>query len=149
MTRSRTVRLAAPLLAALTITACSGSDVPDVPDIPDVPSIEAPDLSLPSELPTELPVDTNAELPAGFPVPPGATVGTIIDTGGRLAGTIRTTAAQEAYDFYVGALPAAGYTVGSANLAAGVGAITFSGAELEDGQLAFTGNSIAVQLDPR
>lgn len=98
-------------------------------------------------IPTEVPLGTEEGLPAGFPVPPGGTVQDLVDVGGRLAGTITVTSAQEAYDFYVPALPDAGYTVDSANLAGGVGAITISGGGLEDGQLAFAGNSIAVQLD--
>lgn len=152
--RSRIARVAVALLAALAVAACSGEDVPEVPDVPtalpELPSDLPTALpELPSALPTDLPLDTNAQLPAGFPVPPGATVGEVVQIGEQTSATIAVPSAQEAYDFYLDALPGAGYTVDSSQFAAGAGGITISGGGLQDGQLGFVGDSVAVQLDPQ
>lgn len=150
--RTRLARLAVPLLAALAVAGCSEEQRPELPD---APTVELPsDLptalpDLPSDLPTDLPLDPDAQLPAGFPVPPGATVGTVVDLGGQLNTTIDVASGQEAYDFYVGALPGAGYTVDASQFAAGAGGITISGGGLQSGEIGFIGDQVALTLDPQ
>lgn len=137
---SRHVVLAAVLagLAAATLTACTvggpplGSAAPAATTSPAVGSTQtatgAPAATgqaagggIP-ELPAGLPdlsginniggVAVGGSLPAGFPTPPGAGQPRAIGAEGNIAAQIQVADPTSAYNFWLSALPAAGYSVG-------------------------------------
>ena len=87
-------------------------------------------------------------LPAGFPLPPGSSVGRVVDDGGEIAATLTVPDPAAAATFWKSALPTAGYTVTSAQTAGGFGEIRFSGHGCGgDSQLALQGTTVALQCD--
>lgn len=99
---------------------------------------------------TAPPAQAGDGLPPGFPLPPGATVAAVGDDGRQIAATVTVSSAQEAFDFYLSALPGAGYTVTSSDSvnAGGVlaGEIDLTGNGFE-GQIALAGTTFAIELD--
>ena len=84
------------------------------------------------------------ELPAGFPLPPGATVGPVAVAGGQIAATLTIPDGKQGYDYWIRELPAAGYEIPSAQMVGGIGQISFTGNGCADGsQLGISGPSVA------
>lgn len=84
------------------------------------------------------------ELPAGFPLPPGTTVGPVAVQGGRIAATLTVPDGKQAYDYWIRHLPAAGYEIPGAQLVGGIGQISFTGNGCTDGsQLGISGPTVA------
>lgn len=89
-----------------------------------------------------------ASLPAGFPLPPGATATRVSDDGAEIAATVDVPDAGRAFAFWKSALPAAGYQVSSAQGAAGLFEIRFSGKGYGgNSQIAISQSRASVQLD--
>ena len=85
-------------------------------------------------------------LPAGFPLPPGTTVGPVALSGGDITTTLTITAGKSGYDFWRTRLPAAGYTVAKAEMVGGIGEITFAGHGCAAGsQLGISDRDVAFQ----
>ena len=88
-------------------------------------------------------------LPAGFPLPSGYTLVSNLESGGQIVVILSVSSAKDAYDFYKGALPGAGYQVtdqGSVNLPTGafVANLAISNATY-DGTIAFTPGATSAQ----
>lgn len=85
-------------------------------------------------------------LPAGFPLPPGTTVGPVTVQGGEIAATLSVPDGKQVFDFWKQSLPTAGYTVSNAEMVGGIGEISFSGNGCADGsQLGISGPTVAFQ----
>jgi hypothetical protein len=67
------------------------------------------------------------ELPAGFPLPPGTTVGPVSLAGGSITATLTVGEGKTGYDYWRQQLPTAGYAIATAEMVGGIGEITFSG----------------------
>jgi hypothetical protein len=67
------------------------------------------------------------ELPAGFPLPPGTTVGPVSLGGGAITATLTVGQGKTGYDYWRQQLPTAGYAIAKAEMVGGIGEITFSG----------------------
>ena len=134
---------AAPTSAAPTSSG-PGSGVA-VPGVPGFPTDLVPTLF------TSPPGGAaGSALPADFPVPPGASVLGGADAGNEIAAQLRVASATSAFDFYLTALPAAGYTVVSSDRGAlpAAGEIRVAGHGFGgNSQLAFSGSTVTVQLD--
>jgi hypothetical protein len=74
-----------------------------------------------------------AELPAGFPLPPGTKVGTVAVGAGDISATLIVPDGKQVYAYWTAQLPAAGYRVSHAEMVGGIGQITFSGRDCADG----------------
>ena len=86
------------------------------------------------------------ELPAGFPLPPGTTVGPVAVQGGQIAATLTITDGKQGYDYWIRELPAAGYEIPSAQMVGGIGQVSFTGNGCADGsQLGISGPTVAFQ----
>jgi hypothetical protein len=84
------------------------------------------------------------ELPAGFPLPPGTTVGPVALAGNEIAATLTIPDGKSGYDFWRVQLPTAGYPVAKAEMVGGIGEITFSGNGCWAGsQLGISGQTVA------
>jgi hypothetical protein len=68
-----------------------------------------------------------AELPAGFPLPPGTKVGPVAVGAGDISATLTVPDGKQVYAYWTAQLPAAGYRVSQAEMVGGIGQITFSG----------------------
>ncbi len=94
-------------------------------------------------------------LPAGFPLPSGYTLVSNVESGGQIIVVLGVSSSKDAYDFYKGALPGAGYQVtdqGGTTVPTGgfIGTLTVSNASY-DGTIAFTpggpsGQTVTIQL---
>jgi hypothetical protein len=94
-------------------------------------------------------------LPAGFPLPSGYTLVSNLESGGQIIVVLGVSSSKDAYDFYKGALPGAGYQVtdqGGTTVPTGgfIGTLTVSNASY-DGTIAFTpggpsGQTVTIQL---
>lgn len=146
---TRTAALSAALLAAgLALTGCGGDD----------PATPQPTSGLPigSQLNSPQPPISTAtpgggnvtDLPAGFPLPPGTTVGLVAVRASGIAAPMTVTDGDQATAFWKQALPAAGYTVSAAEVTGALGEIKFSGHGCLDGsQLGISGNHVALECD--
>ncbi len=87
-------------------------------------------------------------MPEKFPLPAGATVGSVVRTAGEIDGTVMVTDPAQAVAFWKAALPKAGYRVLSVDTSGGVGEIRFAGHGcVGDSQIAVVGNQAQVQCD--
>jgi hypothetical protein len=85
-------------------------------------------------------------LPAGFPLPPGTTVGPVAVQGGGIAATLSVPDGKQVFDYWKQQLPAAGYTIGKAEMVGGIGEISFTGNGCADGsQLGISGPTVAFE----
>jgi hypothetical protein len=85
-------------------------------------------------------------LPAGFPLPPGTTVGPVSVRGGAITATLTGPDGKQAYDYWLRTLPAAGYEVPRAEMVGGIGEITFTGNGCTDGsQLGISGPTVSFE----
>ncbi|HEY6746717.1 MAG TPA: hypothetical protein VI357_13485 [Mycobacteriales bacterium] len=83
-------------------------------------------------------------LPAGFPLPPGTTVGPVAVQGGEIAATLSVPDGKQVFDYWKQQLPAAGYTVDDAEMVGGIGQISFSGNGCAHGsRLGISGPTVA------
>jgi hypothetical protein len=90
------------------------------------------------------------DLPAGFPLPPGTTVGRVAVRAGGIAAPMNVPDGDQATAFWKQALPAAGYTVTKAEVTGALGEITFTGHGcLAGSQLGISGNHVAFECDHR
>ena len=125
------------------------------------PSGSRPPIGLPSALPTVQPSGSGAGgtvLPVGFPLPSQYQVVSSIDSGGQLLVVLSVSSGQDAYTFYKGALPGAGYQVndpgGVTVPGAGfIGTLSITSAAYE-GSIAFTpgatnDQAVTIQLRPK
>lgn len=91
---------------------------------------------------------SKGSLPAGFPLPPGATVQNVVKDGAEIAATVVVPDAVQAFAFWKTALPAAGYSVRSTDSSGGLYEIRFGGHGFDgDTQIAITGAQVAIQLN--
>ncbi|WP_163550878.1 hypothetical protein [Candidatus Frankia nodulisporulans] len=140
----------AGLISACGPDGSSGSDATTTPSVSATPTLRLPS-GLPSRLPTSLPTSVGASVPgigrlgavtgadalrgtnvpADFPVPPGAKARVGTTTGGTSTVTLTGVASDSMVTFYRGALPAAGYTITSD---VGLGGVAHS--------ISFTGHGI-------
>jgi hypothetical protein len=132
----RTVVLAAVLAAVGIALASCGSDQPttSAPDTPTLPTGALngrPESGRPSgNLITNPPNGSNAvagELPAGFPLPPGTTIGRVAVRATDITAPMNVPDGDEATSFWRKELPVAGYSIGSVTVHEAIGAITFTG----------------------
>jgi hypothetical protein len=85
-------------------------------------------------------------LPAGFPLPPGTTVGPVAVQGSEIAATLSVPDGKQVFDYWKQQLPAAGYTIGKAEMVGGIGEISFTGNGCADGsQLGISGPTVAFE----
>jgi hypothetical protein len=88
------------------------------------------------------------DLPAGFPLPPGTTVGRVAVRASGIAAPLTVADGDRATAFWKQALPAAGYTVSTAEVTGALGEIRFTGHGCLDGsQLGISGNHVALECD--
>ncbi len=73
-------------------------------------SINVPGLPA-GGLPTNLPGGVPGSLPAGFPLPPGATTSNVITADGDVEATVQVSNGSSAYQYWLSALPQAGYQI--------------------------------------
>ncbi|HEY3607869.1 MAG TPA: DUF3060 domain-containing protein [Pseudonocardiaceae bacterium] len=79
----------------------AGGGIPGLPaGLPDLGSINVGGVSV------------GGSLPAGFPTPPGAGLSGAVGAEGNIAAQMQVADPTSAYDFWLSALPAAGYPVG-------------------------------------
>lgn len=152
--------LAAGLLAAALATAGCGADI-DVRDPETTASTPAPVTTTATPAPTTAATTTPATttpatttgssgpagaLPAAFPLPPGATVQRVITEATQISAVVTVPDGRQAYAYWNRALPAAGYTVGQAELVGGIGVIPFTGPGCPgSGEIGFSVNDISVR----
>jgi hypothetical protein len=148
---SRTAALAAVLLSAGIALAGCGSDEPtNSPQTPTLPTGALngrPDSSAPSgNLITNPPNGGNVnagQIPAGFPLPPGTTLGRVATRATDITAPMNVPDGDEATSFWRKELPAAGYTIGSITVHDAIGAITFTGKDCVTGsQLGVSGQHV-------
>jgi hypothetical protein len=85
-------------------------------------------------------------LPAGFPLPPGTTVGPVAVQGSQIAATLTVPDGKQVFDYWKQQLPTAGYTIGKAEMVGGIGEISFTGNGCADGsQLGISGPTVAFE----
>jgi hypothetical protein len=85
-------------------------------------------------------------LPAGFPLPPGTTVGPVAVQGGRIAATLAVPDGKQVFDYWKQQLPTAGYAISTAEMVGGIGEISFSGNGCAAGsQLGISGPTVAFE----
>lgn len=131
-----------------TSSAPAGIDVP-TPSIPSIPSV---DPSVPTATGGTAPSPGSAggrdDLPPAFPLPGGATVASGTRTSDEIDASITVQDGDAAARFWRTALPAAGYTVTSADSGFGASEIRFRGHGCAgNSQIAVTGTTAAVQCD--
>lgn len=84
--------------------AASGSGTGGIPELPaGLPDLSGINIGG---------VGVGGSLPAGFPTPPGAGPARAIAAGGNIAAQLQVSDPTAAYNFWLSALPAAGYPVG-------------------------------------
>lgn len=146
---TRTAALSAALLAAgLALAGCGGDD-PATPQPTSALPIGSQLNSPQPPISTATPGGGNLEdLPAGFPLPPGTTVGRVAVRASGIAAPMTVVDGDQATTFWKQALPAAGYTVSKAEVTGALGEIKFSGHGCLDGsQLGISGNHVALECD--
>lgn len=153
-TRAGTIVAGLALVGLAGLTSACGPDGSSGSEATTTPSVGAtPTLRLPSGLPTSLPTSVGASVPgigrlgavtgadalrgtnvpADFPVPPGAKARVGTTTGGTSTVTLTGVASDSMVTFYRGALPAAGYTITS-DVGLGVAhSISFTGHGIRGG----------------
>ena len=133
---SRTAALAAVLLAAgIALAGCGGDQPgdsrPQTQTLPTGALNGRPDASSSgANLITNPPNGSNAnagQIPAGFPLPPGTTIGRVAVRSTDITAPMNVPDGDEATSFWRKQLPAAGYTVGSVTVHDAIGAIPFTG----------------------
>ena len=148
---SRTAALAAVLLAAGIALAGCGSDEPSsAPQTPTLPTGALngrPDASSSNgNLITNPPNGSNGnagEIPAGFPLPPGTTIGRVAVRTTDITAPMNVPDGDEATSFWRKELPAAGYTISSVTVNDAIGAILFTGKQCVGGsQLGVSGQHV-------
>jgi hypothetical protein len=149
---SRTAALAALLVTAGIALAGCGSDQPTAsgPQTPTLPTGALngrPDASASGgNLITNPPNGANVrdgKIPAGFPLPPGTTIGRVALRPTDITAPLNVPDGDEATSFWRKQLPAAGYTIGSVTVHDAIGAIPFSGKGCVDGsQLGVSGQHV-------
>jgi hypothetical protein len=133
----RTAALAATLAAiGIALAGCGGSDPVAAPQSPTLPTgalngrPSGGTSGSPGNLITNPPNGSNtiaSELPAGFPLPPGATTGRVAARQTDITAPINVPDGDEATSFWKQTLPAAGYAIGTITVSDGIGAIPFTG----------------------
>lgn len=149
----RTAALAAALAAiGIALAGCGGSDPVAAPQTPTLPTGAlngAPSggsSGSPGNLITNPPNGHNtigSQLPPGFPLPPGSSIGRVAERQTDITAPINVPDGDEATSFWRQALPAAGYTVGTITVSDSIGAIPFSGKGCVEGsQLGVSGEHV-------
>jgi hypothetical protein len=149
----RTAALAATLAAiGIALAGCGGSEPTTAPQTPTLPTgaLNGAPSGGPSgssgNLITNPPNGSNvvgSKLPAGFPLPPGATIGRVAERSTDITAPINVPDGDEATSFWKKALPAAGYTVGTVTVSDAIGAIQFTGNGCAEGsQLGVSGEHV-------
>jgi hypothetical protein len=134
----RTPRCAA--LAALLVTAgialagCGSDQTTNSPQTPTLPTGALngrPDAGASGgNLITNPPNGANVkrgQIPAGFPLPPGTTIGRVAVRATDITAPMNVSDGDEATSFWQQQLPVAGYTVGGITVHEAIGAIPFTG----------------------
>lgn len=148
---TRTAALTAVLLAAgLALAGCGGDDADPTAarttsGLPIGSQLNSPQ----PPIGTATPGGGNlADLPAGFPLPPGTTVGRVAVRASGIAAPLNVPDGDQAAAFWKQALPAAGYAVSKAEVTGALGEIRFTGHGCLDGsQLGISGNHVALECD--
>ena len=134
----RSAALAALLVTAGIALAGCGSDQ-TAQSAPQTPTIETaggalngrPDASSPGGNRVANPPNganvKNGQIPAGFPLPPGTTIGRVAVRATDITAPMLVPDGDEATSFWQKQLPAAGYTVGTVTVHDALGAIPFTG----------------------
>ena len=90
---------------------------------------------------------SSSDLPDGFPIPEGGEA-TGYGSGNEYSGLVTVTDSKAAYDFWLGALPKAGYEISDkTETGSGEGfiaQINFSGNGLNDGSISIVGTLVAI-----
>jgi hypothetical protein len=149
-------RTAAPaaLLAALALAGCGGGGSDSA--APATTPASSPAATTPTATPgraggalTSPPAagaGSAGELPAGFPLPPGASVGPVAVTGDEITATLTVPDGKQVYDFWRSRLPAAGYRVTGAQMVGGIGEISFTGRDCTgDSQLGINDDRVTFE----
>jgi hypothetical protein len=147
---TRTAAFSAVLVAAgLALAGCGGSDDPTAGQTTSSLPIGSQLNSPQPPIGTATPGGGNlTDLPAGFPLPPGTTVGRVAVRASGIAAPLNVTDGDQAATFWKQALPAAGYPVSKAEVTGALGEIKFSGHGcLEGSQLGISGNHVALECD--
>ena len=85
----------------------------------------------------------NGQIPAGFPLPPGSSIGRVAVRSTDITAPMLVADGDEATSFWRKHLPMAGYTVGTVTVHDALGAIPFTGNGCVTGsQLGVSGNHI-------
>ncbi len=149
--KSSTAALPAVLVAAgLALAGCGGDDVDPTAGqttstLPIGSQLNSPQPPIGSATPGGGNLE---DLPAGFPLPPGTTVGRVAVRASGIAAPLNVTDGDQAAAFWQQALPAAGYPVSKAEVTGALGEIKFSGRGCVDGsQLGISGNHVALDCD--
>lgn len=88
------------------------------------------------------------DLPTGFPLPPDTVVGRVAVRATEITAPLTVPDGDLAAAFWKQALPAAGYTVSTAEVTGALGEIKFTGHGCLDGsRLAVSGNHVALSCD--
>jgi hypothetical protein len=134
---ARTAVAAGLLAAALALAGCGGGSSDSAVPASSAASGAATSNPAPSGTPSRAggaltsPPAAGAgnagELPAGFPLPPGSTVGPVAVEGDEITATLTVPDGKQVYDFWRSRLPAAGYRVTGAQMVGGIGEISFTG----------------------
>jgi hypothetical protein len=151
--------VAAPVVLAVALTGalaagCSSGDVGDpgalgtaAPNVSLSPNTKPPTINVPGLGNVDLgDVDTNAALPANFPLPPGAKVTHQARVGSTITATLSGVTAEQAAAYYRTALPAAGYKITTDRSSSGTLVMIFSGSA-DSGTIASDGGTVAIILN--
>jgi hypothetical protein len=149
--KTRTAALTAVLVAAgLALAGCGGgSDDPTATKSTSVLPLGSQLNSPQPPIGTATPGGGNVtNLPAGFPLPPGTTVGRVATRPSGIAAPMNVPDGDQAAAFWKQALPAAGYTISKAEVTGALGEIKFSGHGCLDGsQIGISGSHVAFECD--
>lgn len=150
----RSAALAALLVTAGIALAGCGSDQ-TATSAPQTPTIATaggalngrPDPSAPGKNRVANPpngVNVNqGKIPAGFPLPPGTTIGRVAVRSTDITAPMLVPDGDEATSFWQKQLPSAGYTVGTITVHEAIGAIPFTGKGcLSGSQLGVSGEHV-------
>lgn len=109
--------------------------------------------TLPIQIPTNLPGAVSVgSLPGGFPLPPGSSTMDVVSADGQYSATVQVTDPTAAYNFWLGALPSAGYQVTGEHGLATVDGVTRAGINLSghgftaDSGIAIVGSTATIGL---
>ncbi len=149
--RTARTAVAAGLLVAGLCGCGAEVTIGSAPTSSAAPTTAAPTTTaaVPSEAITQPPSSSSGSaglLPAGFPLPPGTTVGPVAVQGSQIAATLTVPDGKQVFDFWKQQLPTAGYTIGKAEMVGGIGEISFTGNGCADGsQLGISGPTVAFE----